>query len=160
MCLPSLYTRHFPLSWTHNMTVPKTVGRSVGLHTARRCGNPDSSINCCLANSSVRISKFFHFHVPTLLSAKEQFIEFCRHERFNCYIMKKRACFDVWSTTIIRLRVSEVREYGNYTAVATRSVIRLAGEMSCLLQVFVGIVFGKHCYSTWKYCRMLLVGKK
>ena len=41
-----------------------------------------------------------------------------------------------------------------------KRLIRMAGEMSWILKVFVGIVLGKRFYVMWKYYKMLLVRKK
>jgi hypothetical protein len=38
--------------------------------------------------------KVLHFHISTLLSARQRFIEFCRQARFKTYLIMKYACFD------------------------------------------------------------------
>jgi hypothetical protein len=55
--------------------------------------------------------------------------------------------FRLCETTIIRLRISEVREEGNPIAIAIQWTIKLMGGISSLHKVVVEITFGKHFYN-------------
>jgi hypothetical protein len=58
-------------------------------------------------------------------------------------------------TTIIRLRISELRKEGIYIAIAIHSIVKLTSDISSLNNMLVEITFGKHSYITY-YCKTLL----
>lgn len=92
--VPPLSPLHVTYPQSVTLTVWQYVSQSAGLHTARYCRNPDSSIKCSLADSSVLTWKFFTSTSRRFCRPRQHFIEFCRHARFKTYIMKKCACFD------------------------------------------------------------------